>query len=135
MKELENAEAIQNPIHPASLYEILQMASFNPSVDALEFLFETIDYYLEETPRFLQDIHTYINQNNYQALRRVAHTLASTSATLGAVNLAAFCTELEVMIVNEELDKFALQISLIESEYQLVQVALENERKNISAVF
>jgi PAS domain S-box-containing protein len=132
MKELENAEAIQNPIHPASLYEILQMASFNPSVDALEFLFETIDYYLEETPRFLQDIHTYINQNNYQALRRVGHTLASTSATLGAVNLAALCTELEVMIVNEELDKFALQIYLIESEYQLVQVALENERKKYS---
>ncbi len=129
MKELENIEAIENPIHPASLYEILQMASFNPSIDALEFLFETIDYYLEETPRFLQDIHTYINQNNYQALRRVAHTLASTSATLGAVNLAAFCTELEVMIVNEELDKFANQISLIESEYQLVQVTLENERK------
>ncbi len=129
MKELENAEAIENPIHLASLHEILQMASFNPSVDALEFLFETIDYYLEETPRVLQDIHTYINQNNDQALRRAAHTLASTSATLGAVNLAAFCTELEVMIVNGELDKFALQISRIESEYQLVQVALENERK------
>ncbi|NJL62017.1 MAG: response regulator [Methylacidiphilales bacterium] len=135
MKELENLAAIESPIHPASLYEILQMASFNPSVDALEFLFETIDYYLEETPRVLQDIHTYISQNNDQALRRAAHTLASTSATLGAVNLATFCTELEVMIVNEELDKFTEQISKIESEYQLVQVALENERKNMLATF
>jgi HPt (histidine-containing phosphotransfer) domain-containing protein len=108
------------------------MASFNPSVDALEFLFETIDYYLEETPRFLQDIHTYIDQNNYQALRRAAHTLSSTSATLGAVNLATLCTELEIMTVNQEfdLDEIINKITEVESEYQLVQVALEIEREN-----
>ena len=40
MKELDKQEKIQYPIHSATLYEILQMASFNPSVDALEFLFE-----------------------------------------------------------------------------------------------
>jgi HPt (histidine-containing phosphotransfer) domain-containing protein len=132
MQETKNQKTIENSIHPAALYEILQMASFNPSVDALEFLFETIDYYLEETPRFLQDIHTYINHSNYQALRRVAHTLSSTSATLGAVNLATLCTELEIMTVNQELDldEIINKITEIESEYELVQVALEIEREN-----
>jgi PAS domain S-box-containing protein len=132
MQETKNQKTIENSIHPAALYEILQMASFNPSVDALEFLFETIDYYLEETPRFLQDIHTYIDQNNYQALRRAAHTLSSTSATLGAVNLATLCTELEIMTVNQEfdLDEIINKITEVESEYQLVQVALEIEREN-----
>ena len=104
MKELDKQEKIPNPIHSATLYEILQMASFNPSVDALEFLFEIIDYYLEETPRLLQDIHIYLDQANYKALRRATHTLSSTSATVGAVNLAKLCTELEIMMVNEETD-------------------------------
>jgi len=129
MKQLENQETINNPIHSTALYEILQMASFNSSIDGLEFLFETIDCYLEDTPRLLQDIHFYLDQANYKALRRVAHTLSSTSATLGAVNLATLCTKLEIMMVNKEFPKAAAQIDVIEEEYQQVQIALENERE------
>ncbi|MGI2902129.1 ATP-binding protein [Tolypothrix sp. VBCCA 56010] len=129
MKELENQETINNPIHPAALYEILQIASFNSSIDGLEFLFETIDCYLEDTTRLLQDIHLYLDQANYKALRRAAHTLSSTSATLGAVNLATLCTKLEIMMANEEFIKAAGQIYLIEEEYQQVKIALENERQ------
>jgi PAS domain S-box-containing protein len=129
MKELAKQEKIQNPIHSAALYEILQMASFNPSVDALEFLFEIIDYYLEETPRVLQDIHIYLDQANYTALRRATHTLSSTSATVGAVNLAKLCTELEIMMVNEESFGAAEKIYNIEIEYQQVEIALQNERE------
>lgn len=120
---------MSNPIHFATLHEILHMASFNPSIDAVEFLFETIDYYLEEAPRLLQDIQIYQNQANYNALRRAAHTLSSTSATLGAVNLAAMCTELEIMAVNERLIGTEELIPQIQAEYQLVQTALENERE------
>ncbi len=109
------------------------MASFNPSVDAVEFLFETIDYYLEEAPRLLQDIQIYRDQANYNALRRAAHTFSSTSATLGAVNLAAMCTELEIMAVNERLISTESLISQIKAEYELVQIALENERKKYPA--
>ncbi|MBW4672163.1 MAG: Hpt domain-containing protein [Cyanomargarita calcarea GSE-NOS-MK-12-04C] len=129
MQELDKQEKIPNPIHSAALYEILQMASFNPSVDALEFLFEIIDYYLEETPRVLLDIHIYLDQANYKALRRATHTLSSTSATVGAVNLAKLCTELEIMMVNEEFIGAAEQIYQIEAEYQQVEIALQNERK------
>lgn len=129
MKELENQEIINNPIHPAALYEILQMASFNSSIDGLKFLFETIDCYLEDTPRLLQDIHLYLEQVNYKALRRAAHTLSCTSATLGAVNLATLCTQLEIMMVNEELTKAPALICQIEEEYQQVQIALHNERQ------
>lgn len=118
-----------NSIHFATLYEILHMASFNPSVDAVEFLFETIDYYLEEAPRLLQDIQVYRDQANYNALRRAAHTFSSTSATLGAVNLASMCTELEIMAVNERLIGTESLISQIQAEYEFVQIALENERK------
>lgn len=118
-----------NPIHYATLQEILHIASFNPSVDAVEFLFETIDYYLEEAPRLLQDIQVYQNQANYTALRRAAHTLSSTSATLGAVNLAAMCTELEILAVNERLTGTNELIFQMKAEYQLVEFALEHERQ------
>jgi hypothetical protein len=38
-RPLENQETINNPIHAAALYEIFQIASFNSSIDGLEFLF------------------------------------------------------------------------------------------------
>jgi HPt (histidine-containing phosphotransfer) domain-containing protein len=122
-----------NPIHYATLQEILYMASFNPSVDAVEFLFETIDYYLEEAPRLLEDIQVYQNQTNYNALRRAAHTLSSTSATLGAVNLAAMCTELEILAVNEKTTSTKELISQIQAEYQRVNKALEDERQKYAS--
>jgi HPt (histidine-containing phosphotransfer) domain-containing protein len=129
MKEIENQEKIQNSIHIHTLHEILRIADFNTPVDALQFLFETIDCYLEEAPKLLQDVHTYYNQANYKALRRATHTLSSTSATLGAVNLATLCTELEIMIVNETLTDVTEQIYKMETEYQQVEIALEYERK------
>jgi len=115
------------PIDPAALQEILQMADLNSSANAVEFLLEIIDDYLEEVPRLLQDIQLHLSQDNLKSLRRAAHTLSSTSATLGAINLASLCAELETMVVTEALFGAKAQISKIEAEYQQVQTALEQE--------
>ncbi|WP_193198990.1 ATP-binding protein [Nostoc sp. MG11] len=122
---------IQNssPIDPAALQEILRMADFNSSANAVEFLLEIIDDYLEEVPRLLQDIQLYLSQDNFKSLRRVAHTLSSTSTTLGAITFGKLCAELETMVVTEALFGAKAQIAKIEAEYQQVQTALGQERR------
>ncbi|WP_017651485.1 ATP-binding protein [Fortiea contorta] len=131
-KEIEEQDTIKHPVDYAALDEILQMASFNPAINAREFILETIDYYLAETPKILQDIHTYLEQKKYANLRRCVHTLASTSATLGAGDLAILCRELEAILIQENFHDVANLIEKMQTEYHRVQIALQQEQKKYS---
>ena len=115
-------------IDTAALQEIYRIADFNCGVDAREFLLETIDDYLEETPKFLEEIRVAFSENNLKPLRLLVHTLSSSSATLGASKLATLCTQLEIMVVSEMWEEITEQISKIEAEYENVKTALMEKR-------
>ncbi len=57
-------------------------------------------------------------------VRLVAHTLKSSSATIGAVQLSRVCAEVEVMAQESRLDAAATGIEQILSEAQAVREAL-----------
>lgn len=59
-------------------------------------------------------------------VRLVAHTLKSSSATIGAVQLSKVCAEVEAMAQELRLDAATSGIELILSEAQAVRVALRN---------
>ena len=50
--------------------------------------------YLDDTPRLLQDLEQAAAAGDTAALGMTAHTLKSTSASMGATTLAALCEEL-----------------------------------------
>jgi HPt (histidine-containing phosphotransfer) domain-containing protein len=50
--------------------------------------------YLDDTPQLLQDMQQAISASDAPALAMAAHTLKSTSASIGATCLAALCEEL-----------------------------------------
>ncbi|MEM9926029.1 MAG: ATP-binding protein [Cyanobacteria bacterium P01_D01_bin.50] len=112
-----------------ALQEIYRIADFNCSVNARDFLIETIDDYLEETPKVLQDIQIAFNQDNFKTLQLLAHTLYSSSATLGASQLADFSAQLEMMVVSEMWETVTEQIAKIEAEFQDVKSALLQKRE------
>ena len=122
-----------SPLNSTALQEIFKMAQLNTGVNPTEFLLETIDDFLDETPRLLQDICMILNESNpneahLKKLRRLAHTLSSLSATLGASNLAVMSQELEMMAAKGILLLAKDKVCLIEREFQLVDVALQQER-------
>jgi len=90
---------------------------------------EMIDCYLEDAPKLLQVIATSIAQGDAIALRQAAHTLKSSSATLGATTLSLLCQELEAISrtgnTNMGLDK----VPQMEAEYERVKAALQKEQK------
>ena len=59
-------------------------------------------------------------------VRLVAHTLKSSSATIGAIQLSKVCAEVETMAQELRLDAATSGIELILSEAQAVRVALRN---------
>ncbi|MBV6624988.1 MAG: response regulator [Rivularia sp. (in: Bacteria)] len=116
-------------IDSTALQEIYRIADFNCGVDPRIFLIETIDDYLEETPKMLQEVQLALSEDNLKSLQIFAHKLSSSSATLGANKLAALCTQLEIMVVSEMRDEIAEHISNIKTEYEKVKNVLMEKRE------
>lgn len=88
---------------------------------------ELIDCYLEDTPKLLQTITAAIDSKDAIALRQAAHTLKSSSATLGATHLAQLSKELETLSSLDNIDAIAYKLKQIVAEFAQVKVALPAE--------
>ena len=121
------------------LGEELYSKTFNPSPAALdamafqalremvnkdEVLVRVIDSYLEESPKLLQAIATAVADKEVDLLQRAAHTLKSTSATLGATSFSALCQELEAIAQMGTLTVASVRVSQVKTEYEKVGTAL-----------
>jgi len=83
--------------------------------------------YLNDAPKLLQTLREAITRGETTAAQRAAHSLKSSSATLGALTLAGLCKELEAQGRAQSVDNAAKVLSEIETEYQAVQDALAIE--------
>ena len=72
-----------------------------------------------------------IPQRDAATLHRTAHSLKSSSATLGALRLAALCKEAEAMGRTNMLDDMPALWERIQSEYAVVQEALMGELSQV----
>ncbi|HEY9805024.1 MAG TPA: response regulator, partial [Candidatus Obscuribacterales bacterium] len=97
--------------------------------DAIGFLGEVIDTYLEDSPKALQSMWLAVLQEDWAALYQAAHTLKMSSVTLGAKTLADLCEELEAIAQPSQLEAARELIQQIEAEYDNVKTALKAERQ------
>jgi CheY-like chemotaxis protein len=148
-----NIESAEDNLQPSTLIQPASFNSFEAVVDAAVFqelreminhdliLESVIDSYVEETPKLLEAMHTSlarlhrvtVDQNDATVLQRAAHTLKSTSATLGAIRLAQFCGDLEALKPAGNLAEAAAMISQVETEYEKVKVALLHEIQHLNS--
>lgn len=85
-----------------------------------------IETYLTATPQLLEAARLAITTNDAPTLQQAAHSLRSTSATLGAFTLADLCRELEALGRIQAIAQAAPLLSAIESEYTHVCTALSS---------
>jgi HPt (histidine-containing phosphotransfer) domain-containing protein len=78
-------------VDEAVLADLLTSTGDDPA-----FVRELVETYLAETPEQLEAITAAIDADDADALVRPAHTLKSSSATLGAMRLSALARELEI---------------------------------------
>ncbi len=76
--------------------------------------------------RLLPQLEQARNTADAAGVRLVAHTLKSSSATIGALSLSKLCAEVEVMAHESRLDAAASGIEQILSQAQAVREALRN---------
>jgi HPt (histidine-containing phosphotransfer) domain-containing protein len=93
------------------------------AAECLTFLAET---FFEDSPELVQNIRTGIEQGNPDQVRFNAHTLKSSSATLGATKLSKLCFQLETKARGKDLAGGNDLVLAIEVEFEQVKVALTN---------
>lgn len=90
-------------------------------LDALE---EVIEIYLENVPQLFTNIHAAIEAGDAPALRTAAHSLKSTSGTMGAPSMFELCQHLETMGKNGIIPDSPEVVKRIEAEFERVKAAL-----------
>lgn len=121
---------LSKPLRPAELFEVIEafgqrtdsepspnqrMLSAAPEFDVAfalrgvggdpELLKEIIDLYLQEYPKWLQDIRTAITQTDAATLRRAAHTLKGTLSGFKATAASELAQRLEEMGRDKNLNR------------------------------
>ena len=86
-----------------------------------DFVVELIDTYCDETPRLLGDLEQALERADADTFRRTAHSDKSSSASLGALPLAALARELEMLGKAGDLSTAAEGVELVKAAYARVE--------------
>jgi signal transduction histidine kinase/CheY-like chemotaxis protein len=77
-----------------------------------------ISHYFDETPKILHSLKGAVEGNNAPAIHKLAHSLKSSSANVGAIALSEFCKEMELAGRANTLESCPGIFIQIEREYQ-----------------
>ena len=88
---------------------------------------KVIQRYTDHSPTLLQALREAIAADDAKAVRDAAHSLKSSSASLGATQLAALSEQLEIMGREQHIDDAPRLFTEMEAEYAAVLIALDRE--------
>ena len=107
------------PIDAATLAELLETVGGDRA-----FLAELVETYRADCPRLLAELRAAVAAGDAPAARRAAHTLKSTSASMGALGLAAQCREIEAAAAAGDLAGLDERVERVAVTYDEVEAAL-----------
>lgn len=88
---------------------------------------ELINCYIDDSVQLLREMTDAVDSQEAIALRKAAHTLKSSSATLGAMTLSQLSKELETMSTDGNRSEISSKVEQIVAEFTRVKVALQAE--------
>ena len=94
-----------------------------------EFVGELIDAYLEDSPGLVAGMKEALATGNATEFTRAAHSLKSSSASLGALSLSALAKDLELMGKQANLSGAASKLEQLARHFEQVQKALEEFKR------
>ncbi len=107
-KPLDNIRAMQQPGVPSILNKV-------------------INIYLAESPELMTSVHNSITNDDGNALQEAAHSLKSSSANLGAMQMSEICKQLEFMGKENDIPSAKQLIQQLDNEFDLAYSALKEE--------
>ncbi len=114
-KPLDNIRAMQLPGSPSILNKV-------------------INIYLADSPELTASVHEAITENDGNALQEAAHSLKSSSANLGAMQMSEICKQLELMGKENDITSAKQLIQQLKNEFELACSALKEELQEEAVV-
>lgn len=116
----ENNEQIANTLATID-FEI-----FNEMKEMLADNFDKLlDCFFEEVELMLQQVEGRYEAADYQEVARIAHSIKSSSANLGALKLSSVSKQLEEQLDNEQLEGCDILINAIKAEFECAKKEME----------
>jgi HPt (histidine-containing phosphotransfer) domain-containing protein len=91
-----------------------------------DFLQELVEAYLEDSPHLFNQMRAALSDGNAELFRRSAHSLKTSSASLGALQFSEKARELEMLGKSNRLAGAESGVDALEQDYQKVAVALKD---------
>jgi HPt (histidine-containing phosphotransfer) domain-containing protein len=107
-----------NQLDPQVINELREMIG---KEDFKEIFQELIYAYLDDSPKLIQGLVNALNTQDKEEMKINAHTLKSSSSSLGAMKLAELSKELECCTIVGDMEKPSILIPQILSEYKEVE--------------
>jgi HPt (histidine-containing phosphotransfer) domain-containing protein len=98
-----------------------------------ELLARTINLYLVESPKIVQQLKQAASANDAPGMASSAHSLKSCSANVGATMLSRYCEHVEASARRADTKEARKMIAKIEAEHSRVQSALTAESELLGA--
>jgi CheY-like chemotaxis protein len=86
---------------------------------------ELIGLFLDEAPKKIDAMEGAVARGEFEVLKKIAHTLKGTSASIGARRLSALCAWIETVPTPENLKE---TLPRLKREFERVRQLLENEK-------
>ena len=90
-----------------------------------DFIRELVDAYCEDTPRLITTLRQALASQDTEAFRRAAHSIKSTSNSLGALRSGNLAKELEMLGKTGQLGAAAAEVENLADDYLQVQKILK----------
>ncbi len=114
---------------PLDAEALARLRELDPG-DANGLLDRVVNAYLGSLDRLLPDLAAARGpQRSLDTIRQVAHTLKSSSASLGAIKLSRHCAEVELLARNGQTERIESEIDAMLEELGRARVALAALRK------
>jgi HPt (histidine-containing phosphotransfer) domain-containing protein len=109
---------------------IIDLATYNQLKDLMgvDFLIELIDTYNNETAALIEQLGQALVSGEAVSFERFAHSIKSSSASLGALNFSQQARELEMMGKANELSGASLKLEQLATNFLQVKYCLEELR-------
>jgi HPt (histidine-containing phosphotransfer) domain-containing protein len=99
--------------------------------EADTFIADVIDTYLNSAVGLISTLHGSISSDDGKTFERAAHTLKSTSATVGATDLSALAADLEKLSKSDPLPGLASQVQAAGEEFAKAEMELKVIREKL----
>ncbi|EIJ41645.1 signal transduction histidine kinase [Beggiatoa alba B18LD] len=109
-------ESLENQIHES----LTQLVG-----DERALLLELVETYLRDSQLLVENIQTYPEKQDLNIVERASHSLKSSSASLGAIELSEWCRQIEAHARQAETQALSEKVANLVAEYQQVKLVLE----------